>query len=120
MDQQFNLPLDRVRCTIHPSFGDYEVFIEQGKYLNGRVAWEMIEVESDDPYAMATVNIPEYADARLDAGTHVIIKNWSENEGVLEGLLASGIIGPPEGYVSTPFGGRAPICPILKRPPHVD
>lgn len=58
--------------------------------------------------AVATVNIPE---AMLQDG-EVWIKNWSENEGIYEALMAAGIIGEAVG--SYPAGhARALRCPLL-------
>ena len=39
---------------------------------------------------MATVNMPDVPLPKI----HVLIKNWSENEGVMEALQSAGIIGP--------------------------
>lgn len=58
--------------------------------------------------AVVTVNIPE---AMLQDG-EVLIKNWSENEGIYEALMAAGIIGAAVG--SYPAGhARALRCPLL-------
>jgi len=45
-------------------------------------------IADDEPYAVATVNVPE---AQL-AADEVLIKNWSENRGVLSALLMAGVI----------------------------
>jgi hypothetical protein len=49
---------------------------------NNRVCIELISVEDHMPYAVATVNVPH---VELEEG-EVLIKNYSENEGVLEML----------------------------------
>lgn len=44
---------------------------------------------------------------------HVLIKNWSENEGVYEALLAAGVIGPVKKHIGTGFV-TAYECEYLK------
>lgn len=56
------------------------------------------------PYAMATSNIP----ALSSLEGYVAVKNYSENEGMLEFLLENGIVDKPitfveENYVSFPI-----------------
>lgn len=46
--------------------------------------------DSEGPLLIATTNIAGY---HCDSG-NVLIKNWSENQGVYEALLAAGVIGP--------------------------
>lgn len=58
---------------------------------------------------IATTNIAGY---RCPPG-YVLIKNWSENEGVYEALLAAGVIGPVEKHVPTGFV-TAYECKYLK------
>jgi len=68
----------------------------------------LLRCPDGEPMAVATVNIPE---AMLQEG-EVWIKNWSENEGIYEALMAAGIIGEAVG--SYPAGhARALRCPLL-------
>jgi hypothetical protein len=55
---------------------------------------------------VATVNIPE---AQLSEG-EIIVKNYSENEGVLEFLQKNGIVGPIIRSVRSGFIS----CPVVK------
>lgn len=55
--------------------------------------------DSEGPLLIATTNIAGY---HCDSG-NVLIKNWSENQGVYEALLAAGVIGPVIRKVSTGF-----------------
>lgn len=78
----------------------YDVTIKKGTYGNGRVALELIGLQNGAPFAVITVNLPEYT---VRDGL-VLIKNWSENEGLMEQLQAYGVLGPsiakvPTGYV---------------------
>ena len=57
-------------------------------YTNGRNALLLIDAESREPVAVATVNLPDH-----DPGhNNVLIKDWSENEGMYDALLEAGII----------------------------
>ena len=57
------------------------------RYENRRLCIRLID-EEEYPYACATVNVPA-ADLKDD---EVLIKNWSENRGVLEALLKAGVV----------------------------
>jgi hypothetical protein len=88
-------------------YGSYEVYPEWGNYSNGRTALELIGSEDKETVMVATVNIP---DAQIEKD-ELIIKNYSENEGVLEALQKAGIIGPILRNVRTGFV----TCPVVKR-----
>lgn len=93
------------------------------RYLNGRIA---IQLYNDDPIqergyvaqpgteliAVATVNV---ADVERLAPDEVLIKNYSENEGMLQCLIGAGIISEPMGEVKTGFVTVA-RCKLLVKP----
>lgn len=86
-------------------YGVYDVQIEFLKYSNGRTAIELSDAETGEPVLTATVNIPG-----VDlTSREVIIKNYSENEGVLGFLMDNNIVGPVKREVSTGFVS----CPIV-------
>ena len=60
-----------------------------------------LEIHSTDgaPLCIATTNIAGYV---CDYG-NVLIKNWSENEGVYEALFKAGVVGPIIRHVPTGF-----------------
>lgn len=62
--------------------------LQWGRYDNGRVALQLADAETGEPIAKATVNIPEIEIAADEA----FIKNWSENEGMLEALIEAGLV----------------------------
>ncbi len=68
---------------------------------NGRAALEIIDESEGYPESVAipTVNLPNEGIGHDE----VFIKNWSENEGVLDDLIAMGIISKPLGSVKTGF-----------------
>ena len=80
-------------------FQDWECNIITKRYNNGRLAIELVEAESGEPVTVATVNLP---DASLEEG-EVFIKNWSENEGIMDTLIKANVIGPVIGIKHTGF-----------------
>lgn len=78
------------------------------KYSNGRKAIELYEEATGEPYMMVTVNIPMVALAENE----VIVKDYSENEGIYLALLNADILAPTG--KSTPAGfTNCPIARIL-------
>lgn len=80
-------------------FNEWNCTLNYSTYSNKRTAIELIDAEDGMPIAMATVNIP---DASIESD-EVIIKNWSENEGIREALQVAGIIGPTLRKIPTGF-----------------
>jgi len=88
-----------------------------GKYSNGRIALSYNEL-SDDPElaemgymetaCIATINLPD-EDLETD---EVIIKNYSECEGLYDCMLAANHIGPASRYVKSGFI-TAPVSKLL-------
>lgn len=82
--------------------------IERGTYNNGRIALELVDIKNDEPVLVATLNIPE----AIIMKDEVIIKNYGENEGVLEVLIQANIISAPIGYVFTGLV-LSSVCKLL-------
>ncbi len=55
---------------------------------NSRISLSFLDAHDGSPILTATVNLPEYP---LPEGC-AFIKSWSENEGVLDWLLANGMV----------------------------
>lgn len=74
---------------------------------NGNTAIQLVDARDGQPVVTASVNLvtklPE---------DQVYIKDYSENEGVLEALVEGGIISPPIAYAETGFV-NVPRCKIL-------
>lgn len=90
-------------------FAGFKCHLVFRKYSNGRTAIELIEER--EPYesvAVATVNLP---DEPLEAD-ETAIKNYSENEGMLECLVDAAVISKPTRYAISGFV-RIPICKLL-------
>jgi hypothetical protein len=90
-------------------YGSYQVILQKNSYSNGRLAIQLIDAEDGEPVAIATVNLPEHE----LAPDEVFIKDWSENDGMVEFLVENGIVEytgrrVPTGYTS------AAVCRLLK------
>jgi hypothetical protein len=83
--------------------------IEWAKYDNGRVAIQLWC--SEGPMARATVNVPEY-EPDFD---EVLVKDYSENEGMLKALIDSGIVKDTGKRVHTGYV-TLPVCKLLVQP----
>lgn len=92
--------------TLNGKYGTYDVIIAERCYSNNRLALEILDSEDGIPVMVATVNIPEVP---LNEG-EIIIKNYSENEGVLDFLQQNGLVGEVLREVQTGFVK----CPVVK------
>jgi len=86
---------------------DLSVMVNVRSYNNGRPALELLEEDMTyglTPYAVATVNLPDV----LLQPNEVLIKDYSENEGMLDFLTKNNIVsftpnGVQSGYVWLPI-----------------
>jgi len=92
-------------------------WLKVGRYSNGRVALELVVNEPgpeypdaypDEPMATCTVNLPH---VEL-APDEVLIKDYSENAGMLEALTRAKIVEPTGRTVATGFV-EVPVCRLL-------
>jgi hypothetical protein len=63
-------------------YGDYELIAQFGKYKNGQTAIKLIDTADGFPFATATICVEDY----LLKENEVAIKDYSENEGILQSL----------------------------------
>ena len=80
-------------------FINESVVIQKATYPNGSTAL-LLKSENGEPLGYATAVLEE-----LPANGHVFIKDWNENDGVLDALQQAGIVGPvvrsvPAGFVA--------------------
>lgn len=94
------------------SGGSYQVFIELGKYRNGQTAVSLIDAEDGSPVATVTVCVPELS---LDEN-EIIVKDYSENEGMLEFLLENNIVEERSEFIDTGYVR----CPVVKLLPEAE
>ena len=77
---------------------------------NKKVSKWIYFIATQDRRNVATISVPHLI---LDE-TEVVIKNYSENEGILEVLENAGVI-KQTGQFATVGYVQAPICKLLKR-----
>ncbi len=81
------------------------VFINRGSYKQGRPSLMLLDAEDGCPYAHVTVNMP---DVNL-ADDEIIVKDYSENTGMMEFLVENNIATPTGACIATGFV-RMPIA----------
>ena len=89
-------------------YGVYELSLQFGKYKNGQISINLFDVEDGMPYAKATICL----DDGILKDNEVAIKNYSENEGILETLIQNRIVEEPHAYIQSGFV-KIPICKLL-------
>ena len=94
------------------TFQDWQCRVVRGRYPNGRPAIQLFDVETDVPIATATINLPEIP--LDDEENEVFIKDYSENEGMLQTLMAAGIVSAPISHHHiNDYGTIVPLCELL-------
>lgn len=79
-------------------YGEWKVYVVLDIYAtSSRYVIRLLDHFDGSPVCTATVNIPDI----LMADDEVLIKNYSENEGVLAFLQENGIVGPVLEDIST-------------------
>lgn len=92
--------------TVH--FNGEILTVNKKSYNNGRIALQLTD-EEGLPYMKATINMPT---VDLSADDHTIIKNYAENEGILEALIIEGIVEPTGKRIQSGFV-QADIVKVL-------
>lgn len=77
-------------------FKKWDCAVELGKYSNGRLAISLVSAHNNEdldiyqgePIATATVNVPDI----YITSSQVIVKDYSENEGILKFLQENGFV----------------------------
>ena len=90
------------------TYGEYEIDIKMSKYGNGQHRMDFIDKEDGFPVLVASVAIEEFLST-----DEIAIKDYSENEGVLNFLIKEGIVSSPLKYFNSGFV-RIHICQIMK------
>jgi hypothetical protein len=85
------------------NFLGIECAIRFGNYAQGGTAVWLIDDETGEPVTNVTSWIPGLAP------DEIAIKNYSENEGMLNAFLATGLINPPHRHIHSGFVSF-PIC----------
>jgi hypothetical protein len=98
-------------------YGEYDVRVAYRKYDNGRTAIVLHDTKDDETVCTATVNVPEIP---LLNG-YTFIKDYSENEGVLDFLLENKIVSLLKGRrndVSVSDYVKVTVVRVLKQQPN--
>ena len=86
---------------------EYDVRLVWLNYSNDNTAIQA--VDTDGPVAVLTVNpgfkVPQ---------SHVVIKDYSENQGALRSLIDAGVIGEPISHIESGWV-TLPVCKVLNR-----
>lgn len=85
-----------------------ELRLEASTYGNGRHALRLYDEEDGHPYMTVSINMP-IEDLEDD---EVIIKNYSENEGILDTLIEAGVVSEPVKYIQAGFTS-VPVVKLL-------
>lgn len=94
---------------INFSTKEYDCCLKWLSYNNGNVAIVACDAKSGLPVGKLTVNTPEILPP--DA---VAIKNYSENDGVLESLIDNGVVSEIQHYIPSGYV-QIPVCIILNK-----
>jgi hypothetical protein len=94
-------------------FSQWDCLVIKGQYRNNRVALSLVAASDDpendisagEPIATATVNL---VNEDIPDG-YAAIKDYSENEGMLDALVKAGIVETPTKYSEQGM----PICKLL-------
>ena len=87
---------------------ELSVMVNVRSYNNGRPALELLEEDMEyglTPYATATVNLPDV----LLQPNEVLIKDYAENEGILQFLVENNIVVPTQNGVQSGYVW-VPVC----------
>lgn len=76
-----------------------DVVVALHKYENGRTAIQLNDATDGEPYAVASVNMPNV----LLADNEVLIKDYSENLGILDFLIKNNIVTPTPNGINSGF-----------------
>lgn len=86
---------------------NYTLQVKYSKYANGQRRMQLIDCIDGLPYCTVSVS---HEDIDESAG-EILVKNYSENEGVLSFLLENGIVNPPHRYINSGYV-KMPVCTI--------
>ena len=118
--------MDDVRKFPQVLFKTWLCRVIPGFYKDGNIALSLVDVDDGSPVATATVNLPDEkelldsyrynARAYPDLSTAYVkvplfIKDWSENQGMLDALMSANIISKPFEYAISGYE-RVPLVVI--------
>ena len=103
------------------TFSSWDCEVIPARYRNGIIALKLVEWEDGYPVpiATATVNLEDYEDEILDAisvtgNNYTFIKDYSENEGMLDALVKAGIVSEPIEHYQSTYGTHWITVPLVE------
>lgn len=93
--------------NLNVRFKEWDCVVFVGVYESGRIALQLFDAKDMEPVATATVNLP---DAPLEE-YEVLIKDYSENEGMVDALVKAGLVTDTTKRVPTGFAA-ASVCQL--------
>ncbi len=95
--------------TFTTNFGSsYQVHLEKGTYRNGQTSLQLVDATDGQPVAVASVSVPTL---ELDEN-EIVVKDYSENEGMLDFLLENNIVEMRNEYIELGYN-TAPVVKLL-------
>lgn len=94
-------------------FQDYQCLVDIDKYSNGRIRIALYDIEDEMPVATATCNVDLPNLNNSLPLSYVFIKDYAENEGLLEALVKAKIVVPLGITIFTGYT-KLRLCKILK------
>jgi hypothetical protein len=93
--------------TVKVQFGEWACDLVPERYENGRIRLRLRDSDDGESVATATINVPEEPLAKDE----VIVKDYSENEGMLDALVRAGVV-EPTGRVCVSGLTQSPVCKL--------
>jgi hypothetical protein len=91
--------------------GEYRLKVGHRRYTNGQTKLQLFDMEDGFPYCTATIALE---DVTLQED-EVAIKNYSENEGILQSLIKADIIEAPHTFIHSGYV-KIPVCKLKTFP----
>jgi hypothetical protein len=95
-------------------FKQWDCVVAFAQYGNKRTAIQLLAADDNTPIAVASVNLP---DEPMEAD-EIAIKDYSENEGMLDCLVKAKIVSTPLRFVESGWV-TIPICHLMGVLPEV-
>ena len=90
-------------------FKEWTCYITKTKYPNGNIRLNLMDFDDKLPVCTLTTNFTDIEITQEEKETCIFVKDYAENEGVLQFLLDNNIVDPniirtyTVGYVMVPF-----------------
>ena len=89
----------------------YHGILDAGLYTDNRMALFFVDTQTHETIAKATIHVPALVNMEYD---RVVIKDYSENEGMMHSLLRENLIHWPEGTISLGYT-EGKICQLTDK-----